>query len=66
MSLIDQLVSFARPLAAPVLRILVAVVQAVATSSDPLRTAKRALAAASSEEASEAALKKILGRSPRQ
>ena len=66
MSLIDQLLSVARPLAAPVLRILVAVVQAIATSPDPLRAAKRALAAASSEEASEAALKKILGRSPGQ
>jgi len=63
MSLIDQILGLVRPLSAPVLRVLVAVVQAVATSSDPLRTAKRALAAASSEEASEAALKKILGRS---
>ena len=66
MSLIEQLLSVARPLAAPVLRILLAVVQAVAASPDPLRAAKRALAAASSEEGSEAALKKILGRSPRQ
>ena len=63
MSLIDQLVGLVRPLAGPVLRVLVAVVQAVTRSSDPLRAAQRALAAASSEEASEAALKKLLGRS---
>ncbi len=62
MSLIDELLGIARPLASPVLRVLVAVARAIVGSSDPLRTAKRALAAASSEEASEAALKKILGR----
>jgi hypothetical protein len=64
MSLIDELLSLARPLAGPVLRVLVAIVRAISKSSDPLRAAKRALAAASSEEASEAALKKLLGRSP--
>jgi hypothetical protein len=62
MSLIDELLRIARPLAGPVLRVLVAVARAIAGSSDPLRTAKRALAAAASEEASEAALQKILGR----
>jgi hypothetical protein len=64
-SLIDQLLGLARPLAGPVLRVLVAIARAIVGSPDPLRAAERALAAASSEEASEAALRKLLGRSPR-
>ena len=66
MSLVDDLSSVARSLSGPVLRVLVAVARAVAQSPDPRRAAERALAAASSEEASEAALKKLLGRSTRQ
>ncbi len=46
---------------APVVRVVVEVVKAILASPDPARAAKRAALAASSEEASEAALKRLLG-----
>jgi hypothetical protein len=62
MSLISELGSAAAKLAPAVLRIVVQTLRAIAASPDPLRAAKRAAIAATSEEASEAALKELLGR----
>jgi hypothetical protein len=58
---VGDIVSALNKVPAPVIRIVVAIVKAIASSPDPLRAAKRAAAAAASEEATEGLLKRLLG-----
>jgi hypothetical protein len=58
---LGDIVSSLSKIPAPVIRIVVAIVKAIANSPDPLRAAKRAASAAASEEASEGVLRRLLG-----
>jgi hypothetical protein len=56
-----EILAVVQALPAPIVRLVLYVVRAIASSDDPTRTALRAAKAAASREATDEALKQILG-----